>query len=82
MLFLGIFGKFGALFTTIPEPIVGGVLMVLFGMIVAIGISNLQFIDISSSRNLFVIGYSLLMGMAVPYWISANGSAINTGIIF
>ena len=79
MLFLGIFGKFGALFTTIPEPIVGGVLMVLFGMIVAIGISNIQFVDLNSSRNLFVIGFSLIMGTAVPYWINANGDAIRTG---
>ncbi len=28
---LGMFGKFGALFVTIPDPIVGGVFMVMFG---------------------------------------------------
>jgi len=27
----GIFGKLGALFVTIPDPVVGGVLMVMFG---------------------------------------------------
>ena len=79
MLVLGMFGKFGALFTTIPDPIVGGVLMVMFGMIVAIGISNLQFIDLNSSRNLFVLGFSLILGMAVPFWVNANGDAIKTG---
>ncbi|KAK3706541.1 hypothetical protein QZH41_013025, partial [Actinostola sp. cb2023] len=80
MLVLGMFGKFGALFTTIPDPIVGGVLMVMFGMIVAIGISNLQFIDLNSSRNHFVLGFSLILGMAVPFWVNANGDAIKTGI--
>ena len=32
MMILGILGKFGALFVTIPEPVVGGVFMVMFGM--------------------------------------------------
>ena len=27
----GLLGKFGALFVTIPEPIIGGVFMVMFG---------------------------------------------------
>ena len=31
MLLLGMIGKFGALFVTIPEPIIGGVFMVTFG---------------------------------------------------
>ena len=31
MMILGILGKFGALFVTIPEPVVGGVFMVMFG---------------------------------------------------
>ena len=31
MLLLGMLGKFGGLFVTIPQPIVGGVFMVMFG---------------------------------------------------
>ena len=31
MMILALFGKFGALFVTIPDPIVGGILMVTFG---------------------------------------------------
>lgn len=42
MLLLGIFGKFGAVFITIPEPVIGGMFLVMFGMIAAVGISNLQ----------------------------------------
>lgn len=42
MLVLGIFGKFGAVFITIPEPVIGGMFLVMFGMIAAVGISNLQ----------------------------------------
>ena len=42
MILLGIFGKFGAVFITIPEPVIGGMFLVMFGMIAAVGISNLQ----------------------------------------
>lgn len=42
MLMLGIFGKFGAVFITIPEPVIGGMFLIMFGMIAAVGISNLQ----------------------------------------
>jgi xanthine/uracil permease len=31
MIVLGCFGKFGALFVTIPEPVVGGMFLVMFG---------------------------------------------------
>ena len=81
MMFLGILGKFGALFTTIPDPIVGGVFMVMFGMITAVGISNLQFVDLNSSRNLFILGFSLVFGMALPHWLSQeqNKNVIQTG---
>ena len=83
MMLLGILGKFGALFTTIPDPIVGGVFMVMFGMITAVGISNLQFVDLNSSRNLFILGFSLVFGMALPYWLAqeANKNVIQTGLL-
>ena len=81
MLLFGVLGKFGALFTTIPDPIVGGVFMVMFGMITAVGISNLQFVDMNSPRNLFIIGFSLILGMALPYWMNNHPNAIQTGKI-
>ena len=31
MMILGVLNKFGALFVTIPDPIIGGVFMVMFG---------------------------------------------------
>ena len=76
----GMLGKFGALFVTIPDPIIGGVFMVMFGMITAVGISNLQFADMNSSRNLFIVGFSLVFGLAVPYYMEDHMDAIQTGI--
>ncbi|EDO49566.1 predicted protein, partial [Nematostella vectensis] len=76
---LGVVGKIGALFTIIPDPIVGGVFMVMFGMVAAVGISNLQFINLNSSRNLFIIGVSLMLGFALPWYLNKHPETIATG---
>ena len=56
LLFIGVCSKVGALFVTIPEPIIGGIFSVMFGIITAVGLSNLQFVDLNSTRNLFILG--------------------------
>jgi len=63
MLFFGVLSKLGALFITIPEPIIGGGFCVMFGMIAATGLSNLQFIDLNSSRNLLILGFSIFFSL-------------------
>jgi nucleobase transporter 1/2 len=75
MLVLAVFGKFGALFTTIPQPIVGGMYCAMFGMIVSVGLSNLQFVDLNSARNLFILGFSFFMGLSVPEYFDASPAA-------
>lgn len=42
MILMGMLGKIGAIFTTIPSPVVGGMFLVMFGVITAAGIANLQ----------------------------------------
>ncbi|KAK7071186.1 hypothetical protein SK128_010851, partial [Halocaridina rubra] len=80
MLLCGLVGKVGALFITIPEPIIGGIFCVVFAMITSVGISTVQYIDLNSSRNLFVLGFSLFFGMALPMWMQKpeNKFIINT----
>ncbi len=76
MILLGAVAKFGALFTTIPEPIVGGMYCALFGVIAAVGLSNLQFVDLNSPRNLFILGFAFFMGLSLPAYISATPVAL------
>lgn len=66
LIFLGLFGKFGAVVATIPGPIVGGLYCTLFGLIASIGISNSAKADLSSMRNQMIIGFCLFMGISVP----------------
>lgn len=42
MLILSTCGKFGALFASLPTPIVGGLFCVMFGLITGVGLSNMQ----------------------------------------
>jgi nucleobase transporter 1/2 len=72
MILLGMVSKFGALFTTIPQPIVGGMYCAMFGMIAAVGLSNLQFIDLNSVRNLFILGLAFFMGLSVPEYFASH----------
>ena len=135
VLVMGMIGKLGVLFASMPGPIVGGMYLVMFGVVAAVGISNLrvnqphsqfefdllksifcvplapspcqlafvfdpvscphshlfiytlitltlctiddswlddfmffQFVDLTSSRNIFVLGISVYMGIVVPMW--------------
>ncbi|EHB04320.1 Solute carrier family 23 member 2 [Heterocephalus glaber] len=72
MLGLGMIGKFSALFASLPDPVLGALFCTLFGMITAVGLSNLQFIDLNSSRNLFVLGFSIFFGLVLPSYLRQN----------
>ena len=75
----GLCGKFGALLTMMPDPVLGGIVLVSFGMVTAVGLSTLSFVDLSSGRNLSIIGCSLLVGLMIPRYLSRNPGAIDTG---
>ncbi|KAJ8317666.1 hypothetical protein KUTeg_005570, partial [Tegillarca granosa] len=81
LIILSIIGKFGAVFITIPYPVLGGTQLVGLGIFLGLVLSNLQYIDIASTRNLAIIGISILMGMMIPYWVRKNSHLIDTGFL-
>ncbi|MCU4717431.1 uracil-xanthine permease family protein [Halapricum hydrolyticum] len=82
MLVVGVVPFFGQLIATIPDPIVGGLYVAMFGQIVAVGLANLKYVDLDSSRNLFIVGIALFAGMAIPQYIGGleGYSALQTGL--
>jgi xanthine/uracil permease len=70
LIVLGFVTKFGAIIATIPTPVVGGVYLALFGLIAAVGLTNLQRADMASQRNLLIVGFILFMGLVVPDFIA------------
>ncbi|XP_050684339.1 solute carrier family 23 member 2 [Leptidea sinapis] len=80
MILQGVVGKLGAVFIIIPQPIVGGLFCVMFGMISAFGLSALQYVNLNSSRNLYIIGFSIFFPLVLTRWMSAHSGVINTGV--
>ncbi len=72
LIVLGIIGKFGGLVASIPMPIVGGLYITMFGLISAIGLSHTAKADLTSQRNLMIIGFSLFMGLSLPTYFAAS----------
>jgi uracil-xanthine permease len=77
MIVLACIGKFGAIFATMPDAIVGGLYCVVFGMIVSVGLMNLTRCDMSSPRNLFIVGFIFFFGLSLPAYF---GGIIYGGI--
>ncbi|NLG35166.1 MAG: hypothetical protein GX548_07420 [Lentisphaerae bacterium] len=58
-------GKLGAVLRTIPGPVMGGIMLLLFGMIAAIGVNSLvkARVDMSRPRNLVIASVILTAGI-------------------
>ncbi|GAB0094180.1 solute carrier family 23 member 1 [Sergentomyia squamirostris] len=79
MIIQGVVSKFGAVFMMIPDPVVGGIFCVMFGMICAFGLGALQYVNLQSARNLYILGLSLFFPLVLCLWIQKNPGAIQTG---
>ena len=57
--------KFGVILRTIPESVIGGVSIVLFGMIASVGIRTLvnEKVDLTNSKNLSIVSLMLILGL-------------------
>lgn len=62
---LAFIGKFGALLESIPVPVMGGILCLLFGSIAAVGMNTLirHQVDLSEARNLVIVSVTLVFGI-------------------
>ena len=62
---LAFIGKFGALLQSIPVPVMGGILCLLFGSIAAVGMNTMirHKIDLAEARNLVIVSVTLVFGI-------------------
>lgn len=61
--------KFAAIIGSMPTPVVGGISLVLYGMISAVGVRNMveNRVDFSKSRNVLVAALILVLSIGVYY---------------
>ncbi|TYP58772.1 uracil-xanthine permease family protein [Thermosediminibacter litoriperuensis] len=84
------FQKLTALIGTVPEPVIGGISIILFGMIASIGVRTVveNAVDFKKSRNLIISSVILVVGIGgavVNLWggiqIGGMGLAAILGVI-
>ena len=84
-----IFGKISALLKTIPEAVLGGIMLLLFGTIASVGINSLikNKVDLGNTRNLVIASLILTLGIggaeltAGRFTISGIGLAAVVGVL-
>ncbi|SFG46538.1 uracil-xanthine permease family protein [Neptunomonas qingdaonensis] len=62
---MALVAKFGAALQTIPAPVMGGILILLFGSIAAVGLNTLikARVDLAEQRNLVIVATVLIFGI-------------------
>ena len=73
---LSVCPKFACLIGLMPQATIGGVSLILYGMISAVGVRNLveDSVDLNSSRNVFVAASILVIAIGVKYGADDNVS--------
>ena len=66
LVILGFLPKFAALINIMPQPVLGGVGIVMFGTVAAAGIQTLSKVKITN-RNLLIIATSIGLGLGVTF---------------
>lgn len=64
-LVLAFVGKLGAVLQTIPVPVMGGIMILLFGSIATVGLNTLikNQVDLHKARNLVIVAVTLVFGI-------------------
>lgn len=62
---LALVGKLGAVLQTVPVPVMGGIMILLFGSIATVGLNTLikNHVDLHKSRNLVIVAVTLVFGI-------------------
>ena len=65
LLVFGSIPKIGALATIVPQPVLGGAMISMFGMVLAYGVKMLGSTDFAKQENLMIIACSVGLGLGV-----------------
>ena len=66
LVLLGLLPKLAGIINGIPQPVLGGVGLVMFGMVAAAGIKTLSRVELTD-RNLLIIATSMALGLGVTF---------------
>ena len=77
---LAFVGKLGALLSTIPVPVMGGIMLLLFGIIASIGMGTLikDQTDLTCPRNMIIV--SMILVFSIGGMVFNFGGVVFSGI--
>ena len=67
-------GKISGFIATIPQVIAAGLLLFMWTMLAALGLSNLRYSQTGSSRNVLIVGLSLFLALSIPSYFQQYSS--------
>ena len=90
LIVLGLIPKFAAIAQLIPVPVLGGAMIIMFGMVAMQGVNMLGTVDYKDNQNLLIVAVSVGMGVgfnssnlfvSLPSWAQiflSNGIVVST----
>ena len=90
LIVLGLIPKFAAIAQLIPVPVLGGAMLIMFGMVAMQGVNMLGTVDYKDNQNLLIVAVSVGMGVgfnssnlfvSLPSWaqiLLSNGIVVST----
>lgn len=90
LIVLGLIPKFAAIAQLIPVPVLGGAMLIMFGMVAMQGVNMLGTVDYKDNQNLLIVAVSVGMGVgfnssnlfvSLPSWAQiflSNGIVVST----
>lgn len=84
-----VIGKLSALLQSIPQAVLGGIMLLLFGSIASVGVQNLinHKVDLNQTRNIIIVSVTLTMGIGGAilsfgsFYISGIGLSAVIGVL-
>jgi nucleobase transporter 1/2 len=74
-------GKIGGFLASIPQVTAAGLLVFMWTMLVALGLSNLRYTETGSSRNVLIVGFSLFLSLSVPAYFRQYTGGSSAGVV-
>ncbi|KAL3524932.1 hypothetical protein ACH5RR_013304 [Cinchona calisaya] len=69
IIFFSFIGKVGAILASIPLALAAAILCFTWALLVALGLSTLQYTQTASFRNIMIVASSLFLGLSIPAYV-------------
>ncbi|KAG0628971.1 hypothetical protein M758_1G066900 [Ceratodon purpureus] len=81
LILMSVIGKISGFIASIPQVIVAALLVFMWTMLAAMGLSNLRYSETGSSRNVLIVGLSLFLSLSIPSYFQQYDNTSSTSTL-